>query len=160
MVTVLAFGLALWPVEIVTVTLPKHNSHLISASRVGPDDLVRFRYRHSVELTAVEGLFQVGPESKLLAVETRMESVGTGLPNAYPERTIKRNGYMVVDEKRRPVGSIRFFLAPINEVQLAVANHAVDTDNLEPGVLVEVAAKKIHLIRWILWKVTRFEFVI
>ena len=80
-------GAALWPIRIVTVTLPKENNRLIASIRVGDEDSIRLIYRHSVELTEVEGRFKIGPDSEILAVETRMESVGTGLPNAHPERT-------------------------------------------------------------------------
>jgi len=154
----LIVGLAAWPVQVVKVRLPKQGNRLIAAIRVGSEDLVSLTYRHSVELTEVEGRFKVGPRSELLAVETRMESVGSGLPNAFPGRTVVRNGWLVVDEGRRPVGSIRFFVVPINRIRLSIADRPVDLSGLETGTLIQVAAERTHLIYWLLWSVAGLEF--
>ena len=110
--------------------------------------MISLRYRHSVELTAVEGRFIIGPKSEILAVETRMESVGTGLPNAFPERTKTEDGWLVVDEGQRPVGPIRFFVVPINKPRLVIAGRLVDLMKLETGTLVQVSAEKMFLISW------------
>ena len=67
---------AIRPVQVVTVTLPRQNNRMLSATRIHPDGFIRFSYRHSVELTRVEGRFQVTPDSELVAVDTRMESAG------------------------------------------------------------------------------------
>ena len=144
-------GVACWPVQIVTVSLPKEKDRLIAAVRTGEDDIISLRYRHSVELTAVEGRFKIGPESEILAVETRMESVGTGLPNAYPGRTRREDGWLVVDEEQKPVGSIRFFLVPINKTRLTIAGRSIDLMNLKSGTLLQVSAERMFLITW-LWK--------
>ena len=142
---------AFWPVQIVTVSLPKENDRLIAAVRAGDDDIISLSYRHSVELTAVEGRFKVGPESEILAVETRMESVGTGLPNAFPERTKTEDGWLVVDEEQRSVGPIRFFVVPINKTRLTIAGRSIDLMNLKAGTLVQISAERMFLIIW-LWK--------
>ena len=146
----IVIGAAFWPVQIVTVSLPKENDRQIAAVRAGGDDIISLSYRHSVELTAVEGRFKVGPESEILAVETRMESVGTGLPNASPERTKTEDGWLVVDEELRPVGPIRFFMVPINKTRLTIAGQSIDLMNLRAGTLVQVSAERIFLIAW-LW---------
>jgi hypothetical protein len=98
----------------------------------------------------VEGRFQVTPESELVAVDTRMESAGTGLPNTYPDRTTMESGWMVVDEKDKPVGPIRFFVVPINQVQLAIADRRIDLSGLATGTLIQVSAGKRPWIRWLL----------
>ena len=112
--------------------------------------MIRLSYRHSVELTAVEGRFKVGPQSEILAVETRMESVGTGLPNAYPERTRTEDGWLVVDEGQKPIGPIRFFVVPINKTRLNIAGRSIDLMILKSGTLIQVSAERIFLITW-LW---------
>lgn len=155
---VLIVGLAVWPVQVVKVSLPKQGNRLIAAIRVDPEDFVSLTYRHSVELTEVEGRFKVGPGSELLAVETRMESVGSGLPNAFPGRTVVRNGWLVVDEGRRPVGSIRFFVVPINRIRLSIADRPVDLSGLDTGTLIQVAAERTHLMYWLLWSVAGIKF--
>lgn len=155
---VLIVGLAVWPVQVVKVSLPKQGNRLIATIRVDPEDFVSLTYRHSVELTEVEGRFKVGPGSELLAVETRMESVGSGLPNAFPGRTVVRNGWLVVDEGRRPVGSIRFFVVPINRIRLSIADRPVDLSGLDTGTLIQVAAERTHLMYWLLWSVAGIKF--
>ena len=143
-------GVACWPVQIVGVSLPKENGRMIAAVRAGEGDMIRLSYRHSVELTAVEGRFKVGPQSEILAVETRMESVGTGLPNAYPERTRTEDGWLVVDEGQKPIGPIRFFVVPINKTRLSIAGRSIDLMNLKSGTLIQVSAERTFLITW-LW---------
>ena len=143
-------GAALWPIRIVTVTLPKENNRLIASIRAGDEDSIRLIYRHSVELTEVEGRFKIGPDSEILAVETRMESVGTGLPNAHPERTRIEDGWIVVDEGERAVGPIRFYIVPMNEARLEIAGQPIDLTGLRPGVLVQIAAHKKRLLSWLL----------
>jgi hypothetical protein len=141
-------GAALLPIRIVTVTLPKENNRLIASIRVGDKDSIHLTYRHSVELTAVEGRFKIGPDSEILAVETRMESVGTGLPNAHPERTRIEDGWMVVDEGDKAVGPIRFYIVPINETRLKIADQQIDLTGLRPGALVQIIAHKKRLLSW------------
>ena len=147
----LLIGAAFWPIQMATVSLPKENNRLIAAVPVGNEDMIRLAYRHSVELTAVEGRFRVGPESEILAVETRMESVGTGLPNAVPERTRTENGWLVVDEGQKAVGTIRFFMVPINKTRLVIADRPIDLSRLKAGTTVQVSAERRSLISW-LWK--------
>lgn len=103
-----------------------------------------------IQLNTVEGWFQVGPGSELLAIKTRMESVDTGLPKAFPNRTTTRNGWLVVDEGRRPVGSIRFFVVPINQTVLTIGERPVDLTLLEMGTSVEVAVERSNILYWII----------
>ena len=63
-------------VDAVTVRLPRRDHEVFDAVRVVPGDTIRLSYRHSVEKTAVEGRFTVGPGPVLEATETRMASVG------------------------------------------------------------------------------------
>lgn len=149
----LMIALVFWPVQVITVTLSKQNNQTLVIMRIHPDDVIRFSYRHSVELTRVEGRFQVTRDTELVAVETRMESVGTGLPNAHPDRTIIENGWLVIDEHKKPVGPFRFFVAPINQVHLIIADRPIDLTDLESGTLVQVSADKMPWAKWLLWKV-------
>ena len=78
-------------VDAVTVRLPREENRLFGAVRVVSGSEVQLSYRHSVEKTMVEGVFSIGPGPVLQAKETRMTSVGTGLPNTYAART-RREG--------------------------------------------------------------------
>lgn len=147
----MVIGSAFCTVQIVKVTLPKENDRLIAAVHVTANDIISLIYIHSVELTKVEGRFKVGPESEILAIETRMESVGTGLPNAFPERTKTKDGWLVVDEGQRPVGPIRFFMLPLNKTRLTIADRLINMDSLKAGTLIQVSAERRFFVSW-LWK--------
>jgi hypothetical protein len=147
---ILTIAVALWPVQVVTVTLPKEDNRTLATTRTHPGGAILFSYRHSVELTRVEGRFEVTPESELVAVDTRMESVGTGLPTTHADRTISEGGWLVIDEHKKPVGPLRFYLVPINQVQLSIDSHQVDLSGLESGTLIQVSAEKMRWVEWLL----------
>jgi hypothetical protein len=144
---VLLVGLAFWPVQVVSLKLPKENNRRITSMTAAEGDRILLAYRHSVELTAVEGHFQVGPQSEILALKTRMQSAGTGLPNTAYDRTEIRNGWIEVDEARRPVGTIRFFFVPINQTRLVIAGQDIDLSAVEEGALLEISVENRRLIQ-------------
>ncbi|MHC4074045.1 MAG: DUF1850 domain-containing protein [Planctomycetota bacterium] len=143
----LIVGLALWPVQVVSLKLPRENYRWIASIPAAEGDRILLTYRHSVELSAVEGYFQVGPQSEILALKTRMQSTGTGLPNTAYDRTEIRNGWIEVDEARRPVGTIRFFLVPINQTRLVIVGREVDLSAIEAGALLEISVENRRLIQ-------------
>ena len=144
---VLLVGVALWPVQVVNLKLPRENNRWIASIPAAEGDRILLAYRHSVELTAVEGHFQIGPRSEILALKTRMQSAGTGLPNTAYDRTVIRNGWIEVDEARRPVGTIRFFLVPINQTRLVIAGRDTDLSAIQAGALLEISVENRRLIQ-------------
>ena len=144
---VLLVGAALWPVQVVSIKLPRENNRRIASIPAAEGDRILLAYRHSVELTAVEGYFQVGPKSEILALKTRMQSAGTGLPNTAHDRTEIRNGWIEVDEARRPVGTIRFFFVPINQTRLVIAGRDIDLSVIEAGALLEISVENRRLVQ-------------
>ena len=150
--SLMVVALNVWSLKAVSVVLPKEAGRLIYATVVDQDDEIRLRYRHSVELTWVEGLFKVDQNTRLLAIETKMESVGTGLPNTASDRTRLEEGQIVVDEKYQPLASLRFYLVPINQTRLMIAGQKVNIDDLEEGTLIEIAARNISALKWLLWR--------
>jgi hypothetical protein len=144
---VLLVGVALWPVQVVSLKLPRENNRRIVSIPAVEGDRILLVYRHSVELTAVEGHFQVGPQSEILALKTRMQSAGTGLPNTAHDRTVIRDGWIEVNEARRPVGTIRFFFVPINQTRLVIAGRDIDLSAIEAGALLEIAAENRRLVQ-------------
>ena len=141
---------AAWPVLVLEVSLPKKGNQFVTGLRVNVGDPVLIQYRHSVELTQVEGLFAIGPESELMAVETRFESIGTGLPTSSPDRTMRRKGWGVVDENYRPVGPLRFYISSINKARLCAAGHDLSIGGLDSGTLVQIRSYKTVQILWML----------
>ena len=143
----LLVGVALWPVQVVSLKLPRENNRWIASIPAAEGDRILLAYRHSVELTAVEGHFQIGPRSEILALKTRMQSAGTGLPNTAYDRTVIRNGWIEVDEAHRPVGTIRFFFVPINQPRLVIAGRETDLSAIEAGALLEISVESHRLIQ-------------
>jgi hypothetical protein len=76
-----------------------------------------------------------------------MQSAGTGLPNTAYDRTVIRNGWIEVDEARRPVGTIRFFLVPINQTRLVIAGRDTDLSTIEAGALLEISVESRSLVQ-------------
>jgi len=152
-VIALLLVLYLIPVDIFTLRLPRQASSLSAAVRVKSGQVIRLSYRHSVELMRVEGRFQIGPGPSLLLKETRTTSVGTGLPNTYPDRTRREGDWFVVDEKLREVGGFRFFLSPINQTRLATAGKPIDLSAIRAGSIIIMNVERVSLLRWLLWRI-------
>ncbi len=137
----------------VSLRLPREGGRLIEAIRVRPGDKMSMSYLHSVEGTAVEGIFRVGSEGRLLAEETRLASSGTGLPNVAPGRARRAGEWLVVDEGQRPLESIRFFFWPKNRLRLELAGREVDLTSLKPGDLMVIQLEPVAGWRYLLWSV-------
>jgi hypothetical protein len=137
--------------DVVTLRLPRSDYRLVDAAQLTPGQYVSLNYRHSVELTRVEGRFKLGPGPELVAWQTRMASNGTGLPNTYPGRTRKEGEWLVVDEGLKPVGPVRFFLASINQTKLSFGGRGVDLSGLKDGAVLQIQAERVSAWRWLLW---------
>ena len=59
-------------------------------------------------------------------------------------------GWLVVDEHRKPVGPLRFFVVPINETQLSIADQPIDLSDLKSGTLIQISSEKMKWGAW-LW---------
>ena len=131
------------PSTVFTVRLPEEGDRLAAAVRTRKGQEMRLSYRHSVEKTPVEGRFVVGDGPILRIRETRMASVGTGLPNTAPERTRREGSWMVVDEKMQRVDGFRFRLMDLNRTRVTVAGDPIPLDAVQNGVYILVG-QRIH----------------
>jgi hypothetical protein len=154
-VGLLACLLAFYPVDAVTVRLPRDDNRLFGAARTARGGDIRLRYRHSVEKTLVEGVFTVGPGPVLVAKETRMASVGTGLPNDRADRTRREGGWLVVDEGSRVVPGFDFFIVAINATRLMVNGTAIAVGQLPTGSVVHIEVERVRLWDWARWSLGR-----
>jgi hypothetical protein len=145
--------LILMPISALTVRLPKEDHRLIEATLVSPGDTLNLSYRHSVERTQVIGRFTIGRDQTLLATETRMTSVGTGLPNCEEDRTHREGEWIVVDEGHQKLPDLRFYYTAINQTQLTVAGQSLDFDAVRSGNLLLIAVETPRLIQWGRWLV-------
>jgi len=146
--------LFLVPVSVLTVRLPRQDFRLVGAARVSKDASFELEYLHSVERTKVVGRFTIDEKQKLLATETRMMSVGTGMPNTEPERTRREGDWIVVDEKNRVLPDIRFYYVSVNDTNLNVAGRPLELDTVRSGSLLRIGVETPRLIQWVGWMVT------
>ena len=113
---------------------------------------VHLSYRHSVEKTMVEGILNIGPGPVLQAKETRMTSVGTGLPNTHPARTRRVGDWIVVDEGLATLPGFDFFISAVNATRLAVDGNAIPVETLASGSVIHIDVERVRLLDWILWR--------
>ena len=146
---ILAAAVSLIPISVLTVRLPRLNGRPVTATRVVSGSEFLLGYRHSVELTDVEGRFRVGPGPTLLIKETRYTSVGSGLPNDRRGETRRENGWFVVDEGMRASEEIRFFILPVNRTRLSVDDRRFSFDHLKPGTLIAIKIERMPISRWL-----------
>ncbi len=139
------------PITTVTVRLPKEDNKLVGASHIKNGQSIELHYFHSVEGTKVVGLFTVDEYGRLLASETRMMSVGTGMPNQAPERTRREGDWLVVDEQRRILPEIRFYLVPVNQTRIRIDGHWLPLKPLPSGSLLRIGIETPRLAQWATW---------
>lgn len=153
-VSVLAFV----QVAVATVRLPREDNRLFAAVKTALGGDIRLHYRHSVEKTAVEGRFVVGTGPVLQAVETRMTSVGTGLPNTDPNRTRREGKWIVVNEGLQEIQGFDFIISPINSPRLVIGGIGAPIGNLASGSVIRIDVEKICIARWLLWQYFKIEW--
>jgi hypothetical protein len=146
------------PVDVLSVRLPRQDQALFDAVQVTVGDDVRLQYRHSVEKTPVVGVFAIGPGPVLQARETRMTSVGTGLPNTRADDTRRDGQWLVVDEKLAAVDGFDFFISAVNATRLTVAGTEVAVGTLASGSVIRIDVLRIRLIDWIGWRYGRLDW--
>lgn len=151
LVLLLALGLFL-RVDAVAVRLPREENRLFGAVRVASGSEIQLSYRHSVEKTMVEGVFAIGPGPVMQAKETRMTSVGTGLPNTYTARTRREGQWLVVDEGLATVPGFDFFISAVNATRLAVDGTAIAVERLASGSVIHIEVERVRLLEWIMWR--------
>ena len=128
-----------------TIRLPDEGDRLAFVVPLKAGERFTLAYRHSVEKTAVEGIFQVADPAGILAVETRMTSVGTGLPNTFAGRTRREGEWMVVDEGMAPIPAFRFFIVKINKTRIRTPHRELDLMVLPPGTIIVVGVERLPL---------------
>jgi len=141
----------------ITIRLPDDNNKIIHLILVNTGDRFSLTYRHSVEKTLVKGIFQVSQVPSILAVETRMTSVGTGLPNTFSKRTSMDGKWIVVDEERKELDNFRFFISRVNNTYLTTPDGTIDLMELPSGTVILIGVEKISFIRYFLFQCGKFK---
>jgi hypothetical protein len=86
------------------------------------------------------------------AKETRMTSVGTGLPNTYTARTRREGPWIVVDEGLTTIPGFDFFISDVNATRLAVDGTAIGVQTLASGSVIHIDVERVRLLDWLLWR--------
>lgn len=144
------------PLTSLTIRLPHAHDKIFFLALLEPGERFSLTYRHSVEKTMVQGVFQVSEVPSMLAVETRMTSVGTGLPNTFSQRTTREGPWIVVDEENKEIDSFRFFISQINTPVMTTPKETLDLNTLPSGTVILLGVEKISLIRYFLYQGTIF----
>jgi hypothetical protein len=145
---------ALWPVQAVSLRLPENDDRLAFAARLPDGERVVWRYRHSVEQTWVEGVFAVHLEDntpRLVLVQTRYSSTGTGLPTDEIGRTHREGDFLVVDEPGQVEG-LTFRLQKLNQAVLVAGQESLALQFLPSGSLIRLAVEIMPAWRYYLWR--------
>ena len=100
----------------------------------------------------VEGIFSVGPGPVLQAKETRMTSVGTGLPNTYTGRTRREGQWIIVDEGLATVPGFDFFISTVNATRLSIDGTGIPLDALASGSVIHLDVERVRLVDWLRWR--------
>ncbi len=140
----------------ITIRLPKDNNKIIHLIAVDEGDRFSLTYHHSVEKTLVKGIFQVSQVPSILAVETRMTSVGTGLPNTFSKRTSRDGKWIVVDEEKKEIDNFRFFISRVNNTYLTTPGGTIDLMTLPSGTVIVVGVEEIYLSRYLFFNARNF----
>lgn len=153
---VVFFAMQFTKLDSITVRLPENNNKIIHLISVDAGDRFSLTYRHSVEKTLVKGVFQISQIPSILAVETRMTSVGTGLPNTLSKRTSRDGKWIVVDEEKKEIDNFRFFVSRINNTYLTTPNGTIDLMKLPSGTVILLGAEKISFFRYFFFRCGEF----
>jgi hypothetical protein len=145
--------LTIYPIDVFTLRLPKYQFRQIAAIRISQGEKVIIAYRHSVERTRVEGCFTIGPGPALYAQETRMTSVGTGLPNSSPDKTRRDGQWIIVDEGLKKLEEgLRFYMSPVNHTRVIAAGQHINLERIKAGSIILLDVERISLMKWLLWR--------
>ncbi len=132
------------------IRLPDQNNKLAFVVPMETGERFSLVYRHSVEKTWVKGIFQLSEKPGILAVETRMTSVGTGLPNTFSNRTHREGEWLVVDEGMAEIPPFRFFIAKVNQPLVKTPRRDLDLLLLPQGTLIVVGVERLPI--YLYWK--------
>lgn len=131
--------------DCLTLRLPDQENRIACLVPMAPGDDFTLTYRHSVEKTLVKGVFQISRKPAILAKETWMESVGTGLPNTFFKRTQRRGEWIVVDEELSRIDNFRFFISRVNAPILSTPSGEIDLTAFASGTVILLGAENLSL---------------
>lgn len=144
----------LLPVDVMIIQMEKEQRRQVKVVKTAPGDQMVLTYVHSVEKTRVEGRFTVSQRHRLLLSQTRMASVGTGLPTGSSGKVSREGDWLVVDEGEREISELRIFLLPLNHPRLWVKEREIPLETMmEKWGLLKIRLARTLRWRWYCWRI-------
>lgn len=131
--------------EILLYAINRNQDKIFLSKIVSPGYKIKFLYIHSVQKTTVIEIYTINSDAQLVLLETKVQSVGFGLPD--PKQNNKyffENGFLVIKNINK---LIKILLIRINFVRLMELSFGSKVFDLRDcgkgGDLIEVGAKKV-----------------
>lgn len=122
---------------------------LFFSRKISPGDRFTFKYIHSVQKTPVYEIFTIDEEGNVILVETRVMSLGYGLPapTRDDEYTIEED-FLVIRNLHRNVGKLMIRVNFVRRMEIDFGQQTFDLREYgRPGDLIEVSAARKSWIR-------------
>jgi len=143
------------PITAMTVRLPLAENALIFVAPDPKNSIFTISYLHSVEKSMVQGIFTVGEQNQLLLLETRMESVGTGLPIEANECIGRQGAWRITGGEPMVLPELRFRYHKMNRLSIQYEGKQIPTEDTPDNELMTLQVEKISLARYLFQRLTR-----
>jgi hypothetical protein len=137
------------PITAMTVRLPLAGNTLIFAAPDAKGSIFKICYLHSVDKSMVQGIFTVNSDNQLLLLETRMESVGTGLPIEANECIGKEGKWRVAGREPTVLPELRLRYHKINNLRLQYKGKQLPVKYIRENQLIILQVEKVTLTRYL-----------
>ena len=122
---------------------------LICRQSFAPGQRFSFMYVHSVQKTPVYEVYTVDAGGRVMLLETRVQSLGFGLPDPRPGDNYRlQDGYLVIKDLNRPVDRLLIRINFVRPMELRMDGKSFDLRKFGAGGdLIEVSVKRTKKIR-------------
>jgi len=126
----------------------RDHQSLICRRSFAPGQRFSFMYIHSVQKTPVYEVYTVDAGGKVMLLETRVQSLGYGLPAPRRGDNYRlQDGYLVVSDINRPVDKLLIRVNFVRLMELRIDDKSFDLRKFGAGgELIEVSAKRTKKI--------------
>jgi hypothetical protein len=142
------------PITAMTVRFPLVDDRLMFAALDAKTSVLHLSYLHSVEKTRVQGVFTADQDNRLLLIETRMESVGTGLPIEADECIGKKGSWRVAGVEPTVLPEFRFRCHKINNLHLEYNGKQIPVEFPRENALITLQVEKISVARYLFYRLS------
>jgi hypothetical protein len=142
-------ALCLASIMAVTVRLHSEGDMLVFAVPASENAIFTISYLHSVEKSMVQGIFSVNSDKQLLLMETRMESVGTGLPIEAHQCTGRHGTWRVAGGDPMVLPELRFRHHRMNNLRMEYNGNPIPAECTREDDLIILKVEKISVATYL-----------